>query len=128
MTRPELIEAYGFDTKYCGHMVRLGLQGVELLETGRISLPVPEPHRTWIRELRVGQHTMAEALEIAEALQHRIADLTETSHLPEYPDRDKADRWLVNAYLESRVWEVASYQREWDARTVESQQRDGAVR
>jgi hypothetical protein len=117
VTRPELIEAYGFDTKYCGHMVRLGLQGVELLETGRISLPVPEPHRTWIRELRVGQHTMAEALDIAEDLQRRITDLTETSHLPEFPDRDKADRWLVNAYLESRAWEVASYQREWDERS-----------
>ena len=75
VTRPELIEAYGFDTKYCGHMVRLGLQGVELLETGRISLPVPEPHRTWIRELRLGQHTMSEALELAEDLERRITGL-----------------------------------------------------
>ena len=32
--RPELIEIYGFDTKYAMHMVRLGVQGVELLETG----------------------------------------------------------------------------------------------
>lgn len=116
VTRPELIAAYGFDTKFCGHMVRLGLQGVELLETGHISLPVPEPHRTWIRELRVGQHTMQEALELAEECEQRIKGLLVTSHLPEHPDRDKADRWLVNAYLESRPWEVASYQRAWDRR------------
>lgn len=116
VTRAELVEAYGFDTKFCGHMVRLGLQGVELLETGRISLPVPEPHRTWIRELRVGQHTMAEALEAAEQCERRIKELLETSHLPEYPDRDKTDRWLVDAYVNSRPWEVASYQRAWDAR------------
>ena len=34
VTRAGLVEQYGFDTKFCGHMVRLGLQGVELLETG----------------------------------------------------------------------------------------------
>jgi uncharacterized protein len=116
VTRAELVEAYGFDTKFCGHMVRLGLQGVELLETGRISLPVPEPHRTWIRELRVGRHTMAEALEVAEDCERHIKALLETSHLPEHPDRAKADRWLADAYLGSRPWEVASYQRAWEAR------------
>jgi len=42
--RPELIAAHGYDTKYAMHALRLGLQGIELLSTGRITLPVPEPH------------------------------------------------------------------------------------
>jgi len=112
VTRAGLVEQYGFDTKFCGHMVRLGLQGVELLETGRITLPVPEPHRTWIRELRVGKHTMAEALGMAAEYDRRIGELLRTSPLPGYPDRDRTDRWLAGAYLGSRVWEAASYQRE----------------
>lgn len=116
VTRPELVEAYGFDTKYCGHMVRLGVQGVELLETGRMTLPVPEPWRTYIRELRIGRHSMQEALDVAADLEQQIIALTATSPLPEHPDRDKADRWLTDAYLNSRPWEVASYQRAWDAR------------
>lgn len=103
VTRAELVEAYGFDTKFCGHMVRLGMQGVELLETGRITLPMPEPARTWIRELRTGQHTMREALEAAETCERQIEALLGTSHLPEHPDRDKAERWLVDTYLER--WE-----------------------
>jgi hypothetical protein len=41
VTRPELVQAYGFDTKYAGHIVRLGYQGEELLRTGRITLPMP---------------------------------------------------------------------------------------
>src|SRR5437868_3844965 len=49
--RPELITLYGFDTKFAGHMIRLGLQGIELLETGTITLPMPEPWRTWIIDL-----------------------------------------------------------------------------
>lgn len=41
--RPELVAAHGYDTKYAMHGLRLGIQGVELLTTGRITLPVPEP-------------------------------------------------------------------------------------
>jgi hypothetical protein len=104
VTRPELIEAYGFDTKFCAHMVRLGLQGVELLATGRVSLPVPEPHRTWLRELRTGQHSMDEALEAAARCEQRIKHLLETSGLPEHPDYAAADEWLVGAYR--RAWSM----------------------
>jgi len=102
VTRPELIAAYGFDTKFCGHMVRLGMQGVELLETGRITLPMPEPARTWIRELRTGQHTMAEALAAAEVCERQIDALLKTSPLPEHPDHEAAGKWLVDAYR--RAW------------------------
>jgi hypothetical protein len=102
VTRPELIAAYGFDTKFCGHMVRLGLQGVELLRTGHITLPVPEPERTWIRELRTGQHSMQEALEMAGECERRIEELLTTSPLPEKPDYEAADKWLVSAY--QRAW------------------------
>lgn len=110
VTRPELLKAYGFDTKYCGHMVRLGLQGVELMQTGRISLPVPEPWRTWIRDLRVGRHTMAEALEVAADSEHQLLRLTsdsplaseaDPSPLPFEPNHAAADRWLVSAYQRS---------------------------
>ena len=43
--RPELVAVHGYDTKYAMHALRLGLQGIELLTTGRITLPVPEPDR-----------------------------------------------------------------------------------
>ena len=35
VNRPELIAAHGYDTKYAGHVLRLGYQGIEFLETGR---------------------------------------------------------------------------------------------
>ena len=44
-SRPELVAVHGYDTKYAMHALRLGLQGIELLTTGRITLPVPEPDR-----------------------------------------------------------------------------------
>jgi len=82
-------------------MVRLGIQGVELLETGHLTLPMPEADRTWLRELRRGEHSRDEALARAADLEERLAALCESSDLPEEPDRAWADRWLVDAYRRS---------------------------
>jgi len=103
VNRPELIEKYGFDTKYAMHMVRLGVQGVELLETGRLTLPIAEPWLTWLRDLRQGKHTADEAIEAAAGLEDRLDRLVRGgSSLPEQPDRAWADAWLIQAY--TSVW------------------------
>jgi uncharacterized protein len=107
VTRPHLVEAYGWDVKYGFHMVRLGLQGAELMETGRIRFPVPEPWRTWLRELRTGGHTMTEALNAAAMFEERITAAIPGSPLPEQPDRDAADQWLVYAY--TNAWEARRF-------------------
>jgi hypothetical protein len=99
--RPELVERYGFDTKFAYHMVRLGLQGVELMETGRITLPMPEADRTWLRALRRGERTRDEALERGGELEARLAALCESTGLPAEPDTAWADAWLVDAYRTS---------------------------
>lgn len=100
--RPELVAVHGFDTKFAYHMVRLGLQGVELLSTGRITLPIPEPDRTWLRELREGKHTMQQALERAVDLENRLRALRESSDLPDRPDYARANKWLIGVY--QREW------------------------
>src|SRR3954447_22501127 len=43
----ELSRLHGYDTKYAMHALRIGYQGIELLTSGRISLPVPEPERAF---------------------------------------------------------------------------------
>jgi hypothetical protein len=88
---------------YAMHMVRLGVQGVELLETGKITLPVPEPWLTWLRDLRQGKHTKDEALAAADELEARLEKLILSSALPERPDHDRANNWLIQAYR--RVWD-----------------------
>ncbi|MFC4128874.1 DNA polymerase beta superfamily protein [Nocardia rhizosphaerae] len=97
--RPELVEQYGFDSKFAYHMVRLGLQGVELLTTGRITLPIPEPDRTWLQELRRGEHTKEEALDRAADLLDQLNQLAETADLPPQPDRAEIGRWLTATYV-----------------------------
>ena len=102
--RPELVERYGFDTKFAYHMVRLGLQGVELLTTGWLTLPTPEPDRTWLRELRVGEHTQADALERSDELEAQLRELLSSTRgaLPVKPQLDRVNQFLVDAHY--RHW------------------------
>jgi hypothetical protein len=50
----ELSHEHGYDTKYAMHALRIAHQGTELLEHGRIRLPVAEPARSALREVRAG--------------------------------------------------------------------------
>ncbi|MCO1654489.1 nucleotidyltransferase domain-containing protein [Pseudonocardia sp. S2-4] len=102
--RADIRERFGFDVKFAAHMVRLGLQGAELLRTGTITLPVPEPDRTWLLELRRGERTKEEALERAAELEAEIERLTVTSPLPERPDTAALDAWLVDAHRRHWGW------------------------
>src|SRR3954467_13364503 len=80
VNRPELVDAHGFDTKYAMHALRLGYQGVELLTTGRLTLPMPEPERSCVMAVRRGEHSFDEvAEEIGEVEQRLEAALEETA-------------------------------------------------
>ncbi len=102
--RPELEEMYGFDTKYAMHMLRLGFQGVELLTTGRLSLPMREPERSYLLDVRRGKLTEPECLTRAGELERELADLETTSPLPEAPEEARVEEWLLDAYR--RSWRV----------------------
>lgn len=106
-TRPELLERYGFDTKYAMHVLRLGYQGVEYLTTGRISLPLPEPTRSHLWALRMGEVPLPDAMEEAQELEREIQRLTNgASPLREEPDHDSVNSFLRDAYLSH--WSRAS--------------------
>jgi uncharacterized protein len=97
--RPELVAEHGYDPKYAMHALRLGLQGIELLTTGRITLPVPEPHRGYLRAIRRGERPLDEVLDAISSAGARLAGLTDSPAVPAEPDRGWVDRWLHRSYL-----------------------------
>ena len=103
--RPELEAMYGFDTKYAMHMLRLGFQGVELLTTGRLSLPMQEPERSFLLNVRRGKVSEEECLTRAGALERELSDLATTSPLKEQPDEQRIQDWVLAAYR--RRWNAA---------------------
>ncbi len=94
----EMSEEHHYDTKYALHALRLGHQGVELLETGRITLPVPEPVRSSLLEVRHGTVPLELIVSELEGIRGRLEGLLETSVLPPEPDDEAVNRFLVEAH------------------------------
>ena len=97
--RPELVAVHGYDTKYAMHALRLGVQGTELLTTGRITLPIPEPHRAYLRSIRRGECPLPEVLDAISDAEARLAALRDSPALADQPDRRWVDDWLHRSYL-----------------------------
>lgn len=96
--RPELVAQFGYDCKFAMHALRLGVQGKEYLQTGRITLPIPGPELSALRAVRRGEWELRAVLEWAERLERELEELGETSPLPEQPDVDWVNDWLHRSY------------------------------
>lgn len=98
VNRPELEQLHGYDTKYACHIVRLGFEGVELMETGKISLPMPEPNLSWCRAIRNGEVPLQDVLTKAGELEREIKDMLDDSPLPAEPNEHLVEEWMLDKY------------------------------
>ena len=96
--RPELIEKYGYDTKFAGHAVSLGYQGLELLSSGRITLPMREEEREHVLAIRNGKYSLDSVITSINFLDHQLENWMMLTELPEHPDRRWANRFLDRTY------------------------------
>lgn len=121
--RKDYRDKYGFDVKFAAHMIRLGIQGIELLETGNITLPIPEPHLSYLRGLKSGEFLEGhepgspawvylsdgkkeETLKLALTLEAKIDRLMreKVGPLPDAPDRQMIDDWVVSVHRRFWKW------------------------
>lgn len=104
-SRPDIVERYGYDTKYAMHALRLTLQGIELMQTGSLSLPMSASDREQCMAVRTGQVTYDEAVARVDSglwLLDRLLDNDAPWEIPAEPDRDAVDDLLVS--LHRRAW------------------------
>jgi hypothetical protein len=99
----ELSARHGYDTKYAMHALRIGHQGLELLSIGRITLPVAEPARSALREVRAGEVPLEEVLRRLDAVAAELDEASRVAELPAKPDVAAVDAFLVAAYR--RAWD-----------------------
>jgi len=99
--RPDLVEKYGYDTKFAMHVIRLYSECEEFLKSGVITLPSPE--RELLIGIRTGQKT--EDWVIREAARREVIckEAMEKSPLPKQVDRAFISRVVADAYR--RHWE-----------------------
>lgn len=104
VNRPELVESFGYDVKYAAHVIRLGVQGCEYLQTGQLSVPMREADRDLVRAVRRGSIPFADVVRMADELERHLHRLIGSVNLqlPPEPDTARVQRFLVDTYQD--VW------------------------
>ncbi len=98
--RDDLTKEHGYDTKYAAHVTRLGLQGLELVMSGRLHLPMYDYDRRHVIDVRMGRLTFEEWWDDALALDAALEALESDSHIPERANLDYISSELVAMHLE----------------------------
>jgi len=95
VNRPELVEKYGYDTKFAMHALRLGFEGIEYLTQRRLTLPVAEPNLSTLRAVRAGKLSLAETLALIESTEIELRALVERCLIA--ADTDTINKFMVQA-------------------------------
>ena len=91
------------------HALRVGYRGLELSRDGRITLPVPEPERSRLMEVRRGE---VELQDILAELDRLIEELKQTPVTVQIPEPKLIiEQWLVETYLKSwKDWQPVMFE------------------
>ena len=85
-----------FKTKHAMHLIRLLHSGIAALRTGEIMVDVSE-FRSELLAIRNAEHSFEEVEQMAAKLNKQFADAFEDTNLPEQPDFQMVDRFLIDA-------------------------------
>jgi uncharacterized protein len=96
--RQDLVDKYGFDTKFAMHYIRLLWECRELLMDKRLTLPLRE--RAHLIDIRTGKYSQDEVFGQGEQLAAECESLLKASKLPEAPDIDELSKIVTRAYVE----------------------------
>lgn len=106
-SRQELVTKFGYDTKFASHLIRLIVEGIELLSTGDLVFPLKEAEL--LRDIRNGKYSLDEVLKMADVYEKEIENLYESSSLPHSPDFEGVQQFVlashINALKADRVFE-----------------------
>lgn len=91
--RQDLIEKFGYDTKFFMHSVRLLTSAIEILETGDFS--TYRPNNNFLIDCRNGRYSFNEALEMVEHYDNLLKEVSEKSELPKTPDYKRINSMLM---------------------------------
>ena len=96
----DFISKSGYDTKFASHLIRLLYEGIELLKTGEIILPLQKADL--ILDIKKGKYKINEIMEMSEDLENDINLALKNSPLPIKPQVDKIEKFLIE--LIERGW------------------------
>lgn len=96
--RKELVEKYNFDTKFGSHLIRLILEGKELLETGELTFPLK--YKDLLLDIRKGKFTLNEVIELSEKEEKNVEELFLKTTLPHSPNFELIENFVMKIHKE----------------------------
>ncbi|KKW11164.1 MAG: nucleotidyltransferase-like protein [Candidatus Gottesmanbacteria bacterium GW2011_GWB1_49_7] len=99
--RAALEEKYGYDTKHASHLIRLILEGEEILRTGHITLPLPQSDL--LKEIKAGGWTYDRLKEEVVEIDQRFDEWYKASLLPKGPNIEGVNN-LCTKIVQEWIW------------------------
>lgn len=97
--RSDGILQHGLDYKFMSHAVRLLYEGIEVLQSGKITFPLK--NRKEILDIKNGKLTPLEIIELIEDLEKKYYEVADKCTLPDSVDSTKINNLLVDIYKEA---------------------------
>lgn len=94
--RKDLVDKYGYDTKFAYHAVMLTNIGIELLKSNTYQPYRPVHERTHLKEIRVGKVTVDEVMAEIKQNLTTMSTLEPIARLPKEVDKDKISAIMVD--------------------------------
>lgn len=101
--RAEGIAKHGYDTKSALHLIRLLRMGIEILQGDGVN--VYREDRDYLVRVRNGEFTLSEIEEKYKLLNRVLITAYENSDLPNEPNYNKINNWLIDVQKRSLGWE-----------------------
>lgn len=99
-SRVEYIEKFGYDVKFASHLIRLLVEGLELLNDGKLTFPLLM--NRYIRDVKEGKYTLEQVLAKAEELESLVLKSSISSTLPYSPNYEELSKLQMS--LIERYW------------------------
>lgn len=99
-SRPELIEQFGYDTKFASHAVRLGLQGIQMVTTGTLTFPMKPIDVEMCMQIKRGEVDYKSAMACIDWTRSRLFDCMEKENvLPDAPNMAIINDWMCHTHI-----------------------------
>jgi uncharacterized protein len=98
--RRELLLKNGYDTKSCGHHIRLLLECKEILDTGKIQFPLKQEYQDIIMPIKLGGVSFEDVGDLALKLEKKCEESYGNTKVQRVPEFNRIDELLVNILKE----------------------------
>jgi len=96
--RKGLILKHGYDTKFASHLIRLLVEGIELMKTGQIEFPLVR--RSELMEIKSGNVSISDVIKMSDELEAELEAEYKISKLPNNPRYEEIQHLCVKTIEE----------------------------